>query len=289
VTWGEHRSTLGVASPELLAALDAPPAAARALAAGDVVARFEGPEESPVEIGVPRGLDAAGHAGVPVVVDDGPGGSLLPRLLVSEGWARARGLATIDKGVLFRAPDDLTEAQLAAVAHRTVDRSSRDAWIRSQVLGEPPPIIRGWVVTPDTEPDRPTALTQLLTGAILGFTLIVVAVALALNAAENRDERDLLAALGAPPRVQRSVTAWQALLLPLAGAAVGVPLGVGGAAAVRVARSAADDVPAHLTVAWGGVALLLVAVPVASALAAGLVATVTSRRGPAPAASLAAD
>jgi putative ABC transport system permease protein len=289
VRWGDTPTAVGAASPELLDALDLPAEAGRALARGEVVARFAGPDGGPVLPATTADADVAAEISAPVVVDDAAGPGRLPGLLVSEEWLAERGLATLDQGVLFRASGDLSAAQRAAVEHATADRATRDAWIRSQVLGMPPPVIDAWVVVPDVEPAGAGALTGLLTAAILGFTLIVVAVGLALNAAESRDERDLLAALGAPPRVQRSVTAWQALLLPLAGAAVGAPLGVACAAAVRVARSAAEDVPAHLSVPWVGMALLLVAVPVASAVAARLAATIAGLRRPDLAPSLAGD
>lgn len=151
-------------------------------------------------------------------------------------------------------------------------------------------MIDAWLLLRDAGgPSDLRAIGGVLTGVVLGVTLVVVAAALALNAAENRDERDLLAALGAPPRAQRTATGWQAVLLPLAGAAVGAPLGLACAAAVRVARWASDDIPVHLRLPWVGVALLVVGVPAASGLAARVVASLTGRRHRGLSASLASD
>ncbi|HET8618164.1 MAG TPA: FtsX-like permease family protein [Acidimicrobiales bacterium] len=284
---GDVWSDIQVASPEEVRAMGLPAAAAAALARGDVVARGDVPAGAPPRpalAGGPRTPDLAIPGVVRVGEDSGP----LPDLVVSPEWVAARGLTAVDGGLLFRAPDPLTTDQRTALEAAGPD--VKDPWIRSQVLGGPPPVIDAWLLLRDAGgPSDLRAIGGVLTGIVLGVTLVVVAAALALNAAENRDERDLLAALGAPPWAQRTATGWQAVLLPLAGAAVGAPLGLACAAAVRVARWASDDIPVHLRLPWVGVALLVVGVPAASGLAARVVASLTGRRHRGLSASLASD
>ncbi len=128
----------------------------------------------------------------------------------------------------------------------------------------------------------------LVSAGLLAFALLVVGISLALNRAESRDEGALLAALGAPPAVQRATTAWQAFLLPLAGAAVGVPLGVGCALAVLVAPGGGPERPRAATSASPGRRWprCWSAVPVASGLLARVAGAALGRRRPADLASV---
>jgi putative ABC transport system permease protein len=103
------------------------------------------------------------------------------------------------------------------------------------------------------------------------FALGVVAIGLALAAAESADERNLLIALGAPPRTLRRTNGAQALLLTLLGALVAVPIALGPLAVL--CRLGGDDLP--FVVPWRTIALVVVAVPLA---AAGLSAVATRDR-----------
>ncbi|HET6664728.1 MAG TPA: FtsX-like permease family protein [Acidimicrobiales bacterium] len=134
---------------------------------------------------------------------------------------------------------------------------------------------RQYHVTPRSEAGT---YTWVAAGASLLFTLLVVVIALALDASESSDERALLAASGAPPAVRRSIEAWQAFLLPALGALVAVPAGLLVSFAVLSdrgdisgpARGVAVQVPS------GAIALLLVAVPLVTA---GLTWIATALRG----------
>jgi hypothetical protein len=289
-------STLAVASPELLEALDAPASAAGLLDDGAVVAL--GPVPDNLEV-----RDGTASLSVPplftrsdvVVADpDAPVRSALPDFLVSPAWIEARGLQTVDIGILLRNPAPLTAAQRKAI-ERATHQADPDAELRRYLLGEPAQ--SGYDAAFEVAPPSSNARTQAvgaIGGAVLIFALLVVAVTLALNAAESQDERDLMASLGASPRALRSVTGWQAVLLPLSGAVVGVPLGLASAAAVLWPGARHDGAfglggDAGFGVPWLLLATLLVAVPLASGLVARAVATLTGRRRRPLAAVLATD
>ncbi|HET6949243.1 MAG TPA: FtsX-like permease family protein [Acidimicrobiales bacterium] len=279
-TWGSGND-IAVASPALLDALDAP-ARVAGIVDGDatVVALRPVADDLVVRagdgtVGGPDGAVLFDRSDV-VAVDGGREGDLLPAFVVSEGWVRAHGLATVDHGVLLRAPEPLTDRQTRAL-YQPESPQQGDAWIRHEVLGTPPP--DDPVFDAALQGSSPASLDPLAAaaaGAVLVLTLAVVAVTMALNAAENRDERALLAALGASPRVQRATTAWQAVMLPLVGMAVGVPLGV----ACGVVTVVADDRGAGgVAVPWLLAVLLVAGVPAASGGAARLAAAAAGRLG----------
>ncbi len=108
---------------------------------------------------------------------------------------------------------------------------------------------------------NPHLLEALLTSAAFLLSLFVVAVSLALAAAETRDERDVLVVVGAPPPTVRRTSGRKALLLSLLGAALAVPVGF---LPVSV-FTAASDANLPLVFPWRVVALLLVAVPLMAA------------------------
>ncbi|MGH9113368.1 MAG: FtsX-like permease family protein, partial [Acidimicrobiales bacterium] len=116
--------------------------------------------------------------------------------------------------------------------------------------------------------------------ASLVFTLLVVAVALALDASESTDERSLLAAIGAPPAIRRSIVTWQAFLLPALGALVAVPIGllVSWAVLSDQADAGGPGREVAVQIPWLTGGLLLLAVPLATAAATWLGAVIRGRR-----------
>lgn len=284
-------ASVGVATPGLVDALGLPPSAARHLAAGRVLALAHVPRGETPRHQAPVGTAAldAPLAGDDVVAVTGPhetAAGQLPGFVVPAGWPDRHGLTARDTGVLLRARAPLGGGARAALGE-VATPPDRDAAIRAEVLGTPGPqgqlYIRYHLPLPD---DR--AFVGIV-GAGLGvFTLLVVAVALALSAAESRDEAALLAALGAPPRVRRSVAGWQAALLPLAGTLIGVPLGL--AAAVAMVLAGPDDARhGGLSVPWALVGGLLVVLPLVSGLGARAVAAVAVGRRSGGTATLAFD
>lgn len=95
----------------------------------------------------------------------------------------------------------------------------------------------------------------LIVGGALLFVLAVVAVGLALSAAESRDERDVLLAVGAPPRAMRRVSAQKAVLLAALGGVLAVPTGFLPVAVV-IAQISDDSVRFPWLVALGCVAIV---------------------------------
>jgi uncharacterized RDD family membrane protein YckC len=116
-------------------------------------------------------------------------------------------------------------------------------------------------------------------GASLLVTLAVVAVALALTAAESSDENRLLEAIGSPPSIRRSVSAWQALLLPAMAVTLAVPIALVVAAALLGDDGGGTRTgPSHVIVPWLTVAAVVVLLPLASGAVTWVGATVTGRR-----------
>jgi hypothetical protein len=278
---------VAVATPGLVDALGLPPSAGRALAAGHPLALVDVPAGVAPQHVVENALaePAFGRGVVSVSSGRQPGGRL-PGFVVPADWPGRHRLVTRDTGVLLRAARPLTGDDRAALG-RVTTPAQRDAAIRASVLGTParqPELYVNYHVPPADD----LAFAGIIGAGLLVFTLLVVAVALALTAAESRDEADLLAALGAPPRVRRSVTGWQAGLLPLAGTLIGVPLGLGAAAAM-VWAGPVDGGTGALVVPWALLVVLLVAVPLASGLGARALAAVAVGRRARTAATLALD
>lgn len=110
--------------------------------------------------------------------------------------------------------------------------------------------------------DVRTDLIQLsIAAAALLLTLFVVAVGLALSAAESRDERDVLTAVGAKPSTLRRVAAEKAVLMSLTGTLLALPAGL--LLIVAVLRAIDDDRPGPtpIDVSWLTLGLLVFGVP----------------------------
>lgn len=273
---------LVVASADGLRTLDVPEATIDALRAGKVVVfDLVSPDASVTLLGpdgTPTPLERGDVAADPMTRV--PNGSQVA--LVSAETARRWGAEPVEYASLFVATDDLTDGQVRAVTRA--------------VQADPQEQLRQYLTDPDapasamyveigrqihvTARGEGATYTWVAAGASLLFTLLVVAIALALDASESGDERALLAAIGAPPAVRRSIVAWQAFLLPALGALVAVPAGLLVSFAVLSDRSDTFG-PARgvaVQVPWGAIALLLVAVPLATAALAWLGAAARGRR-----------
>jgi putative ABC transport system permease protein len=202
--------------------------------------------------------------------------------IISPETAKRWGAVPGTIGTLFRAPEDLTRAQARAILATTGDGGNE--WLR-QYLTDPErdfAFVDAQIGLYVGGPSRGDAglLTWAAAGGSLLFTLLVVAIALALDASESSDERALLAAVGAPPKVRRSIVAWQAFLLPALAAVVAVPAGLLVAYAVvsvrRELSGPAADVPVQ--VPWVAMVLLLLVVPLATAAVTWVGAAVRGRR-----------
>ena len=90
-------------------------------------------------------------------------------------------------------------------------------------------------------PRRGPVDERLIRAAVLALALLVmlavVAVGLALAAKDNEDERQVLAAIGAPPRTLRRVGALRAVLLVALAGVIALPAGLLPAAAIHAAST----------------------------------------------------
>lgn len=211
----------------------------------------------PVPVLTPPLPEGAPVAIEDVTVVDGRNRSLgkLPRLLLSPARARSLGFSLAATDVVVRAPESLTRAQRNLVADIAFDVVDQD----SPLLVDNGSARTTTNISVPPSGGRPSALLLdgILSGVALFLTLFVVATALALAAAETRDERDTLAVVGASPAALRRTSARKAALLTGLGAALAVPVGF----LPVVVFTRADPGKLELIFPWRIVGLLAVAVP----------------------------
>jgi putative ABC transport system permease protein len=111
-----------------------------------------------------------------------------------------------------------------------------------------------------------------LIGGMLAFVTAVVALGLALWAAEGRDERSTLLTLGAGPSTVARVTAWKAWLLATLGGVLAVVLGWAGM------RSATAAVDGRFVMPWWMAAAVVLVVPAVVAAGSAGASLVGQRR-----------
>lgn len=195
--------------------------------------------------------DAPAAISIPVVVFDRGHLSLagLPELLLTPAVAERYGFFTGPGDVILRTPKPLSSEQRYAVDEIIDDGVGSAA--------EPGTAYTNVTVyQPNGRPDA-LLLEGVLAAAALLFTLFVVAVSLALAAAETRDERDVLAVVGVAPALLRRTSGRSAILLTGLGALLAIPVGF----LPIVVFTQADTTPLPLVFPWRIVALLLIAVP----------------------------
>ena len=124
-----------------------------------------------------------------------------------------------------------------------------------------------WIASPWTEWVR-----WGLIGGMLAFVTAVVALGLALWAAEGRDERSTLLTLGAGPSTVARVTAWKAWLLATLGGVLAVVLGWAGM------RSATAAVDGRFVMPWWMAAAVVLVVPAVVAAGSAGASLVGQRR-----------
>ncbi|QGG93748.1 FtsX-like permease family protein [Actinomarinicola tropica] len=203
---------------------------------------------------------------------------LLPQDLITEELATELGLSIEPAGTYLRSPAPLTQAQRDAL--RDIQE---DGWI-----------VQGGPVVSLSFDDPPwTPSTALVTTAILAVAtavaLGVVGLGLALSAAETKDERDVLAVIGARPSTLRRLAATKALVLAATGTVIGVPLGFVPTWVVSAAADAGSYDPTTVVFPWIQVLLLVVAVPLVATAATHLASAVSLRARPVQASTMAFD
>jgi putative ABC transport system permease protein len=270
---GPYPQLAAVADDELLGLYDFPDGVAHALETDGVVALGNLPVGGTATVAlVAEQYGESATAAPPSVrellppfpVEVVPDGDLplgsVPRILITPSRADALGLTPSATLTVLRAPGPLSDAD--RVALQDVSDDYRDLALDApgpdgEIVG-----LNSSVLYP-TETLDPRLVEALLSAAALVLSLFVVAVSLALAAAETRDERDVLVVIGAPPATMRHTSGRKALLLTLLGAALAVPVGF---LPVSVFTAASDnDLP--LVFPWRIVLLLVAAVPIVAALA----------------------
>jgi hypothetical protein len=259
---------IGIATPALLDLFDVPQSLRDAVEDGAAIAVIEAPAGAQ-RVVVGDGIDAA--TGLPGVEPGVPlfgsfaspsASSGLPQILVSPATAREMGL-TVSRGGLVvldhpRSIDGPTRRALSVLAQDI----SWEAMI-AQSRQQPQQHYVDVSVPPD--PDRSEQIARaVLLGVSLLLVAAVVAVGLALAARDSEDERQVLAALGAPPRTTRRVGTLRAALLVLTAALIAVPAGLLPAAAIVAAEAGNHQFRVDLVV----VGFLLLVMPAVVALAA---------------------
>lgn len=221
--------------------------------------------------------------GHPVPVVDGREYELgmLPRVLVTTAVGTRLGLVERAPATIIRTPKPLTRAQLTLVRD-TIE----DYRLDTSVMDARAPQLNVFAETlfPD-DSINPLLLEALLSGTALLFSLFVVAVSLALAAAETRDERDVLTVVGASPRTMWETSGRKAVYLTALGGALAVPVGF---LPVVVFNLASNPTP-PLVFPWRVVLLLLIVIPLLAGLATTMGSAVALRLRPVRISTMAFD
>lgn len=275
--------TAAVGTPELARFLSDDGEAERALDRGDVVVIVGGDtrvEQPTVRV---NAFDAAGPGssvtvGVTSVRGRDETTYELPDVLIPRSVLAEIGVEPEPRRVLLRADHDLTSAERDSL--RALDEDIADEHMTPEVYAHSGGI--GW----DDPPDRLVlAIHAALVGLALVFTLVVVAVGLGLAAAEGRAERDVLVAVGAPPRSLARLAGTKAAVLALVGGALAVPTAL---LPVWVwVRASSGDEP--FVMPWPVTALLVIGVPAVAGVLTTASSALATRFRPVRASGFAAD
>jgi putative ABC transport system permease protein len=205
-----------------------------------------------VELGSPPQVITAAVAHDPMrAIGDADG------FYITEAKAHALGLPIENAGVIVRNPTPFTDSQKASLLvqqslflNNAATQSAYIAWEGASNSGVSPAIAR-----------------EIILGIVLFLTLCVLAMSLALSAAETRDERDILVSLGAKPATMRSVAAWKSGALAACGALLAIPTGFIPVWVVFHAVARVNE-HAHVAFPWSTVGQLLIVAPIIAGLVA---------------------
>jgi hypothetical protein len=175
---------------------------------------------------------------------------------ITPAKARELGLKIVDAGVIVHNPTPLDKSQRASIS--VLEQSLFSQRASAAVLA--------WSGTGSGGVSN-TEVRQIVLGIVVLLALIVLAMSLALSAAETRDERDILVSLGARPSTMRAVSSWKAALLSASGALVAVPTGFIPVAVVYLAIAKPGEV-AHIPFPWTTILQLVIAAPLIAAAVA---------------------
>ena len=241
------------------------------------------PEDRPVDVVHPDGGSFAD--GVMMTVVEGRDLRFGP--MATADAAESLGLELGPGLALLVTPEPLTDDQRDALGDLRDDVSS--------TTGVTEGATQSWDAVwvdfhqPTWQPSSALVTTGIVAVATI-FALGVVALGLSLSAAETKDERDVLAAIGARPTTLRRLAAAKAAVLATVGAAVGVPLGfVPTLVVVRAANAGDPYSVVPVVFPWVQIGLLVLAVPVVASIATLVASGVSLRVRPVQASSMAFD
>ncbi len=198
---------------------------------------------------------------------------------ITAAKARSLELSVVDAGVIVHNPTPLNDSQRASV----------DVLSQS-FLAQGRPSASTDVAWSGTGSNRVSTATvrQIVLAVVVGIALIVLAMSLALSAAETRDERDVLVSLGARPSTMRSLSAWKAGLLAASGALVAIPTGFIPVAVVYLAIAKPGEV-ARIAFPLSTVLELLIVAPLIAAAVAYIGGSISQAVRPTRMSSFATD
>ncbi len=187
--------------------------------------------------------------------------------LITPEAATSLGLQIVDEATVITTPQNLTDSQmtrLAALAGTVGDLQVFDR--PSTSTGQPSPGDHVSITAPSPAAKSSAQTIRLaIAAAALLFTLLVVAIGLGLSTAENRDERDVLIAIGARPRTMRRTSAQKTGYLTLAGALLAIPTGLLPIAIVLRSLGTIGTPPPPFAPDWTTIALVAIAIPLTAA------------------------
>jgi putative ABC transport system permease protein len=202
-------------------------------------------------------------------------------ILITPAKAQQLGLSIVSAGDLVTNPKPFNESQRASLDALTGSLSfSPD--------GAPTSVTDILWSGPTSSGISANVVQQIVLAIVVLIALLVLAMSLALSAAETRDERDVLVALGAPPKTMRGVAAWKAGLLAFTAAALAVPTGFIPVALVYLAAVRPGN-RAQLAFPWVTVLELVILAPLIAALVAGIGSAIAQRVRPTQMSTFATD
>jgi putative ABC transport system permease protein len=211
--------------------------------------------------------------------------------LISPERAEALGFDVVTTGAILRNPTDLTGSQRARLQQIvTGDLALLSAFVEpgdASTTGPDANAPQSGVelrIASIADPVPVALMNGLIVAAAVLLTLLVVAIGLSLSATESRDERDVLVAVGAPPRTLSRVAGAKALVLAATGVALAVPTGY---VPTWVLYRTTDET--RVPFPWLTVGLIVLVVPVVAGLAAWATSGVARRFRPVRMSTLAAD
>ncbi|MDQ1403964.1 MAG: putative transport system permease protein, partial [Actinomycetota bacterium] len=236
-------------------------------------AQLNGPERVRVDLSNPVDINSLVRR--PKLAADAVPAVLIPRSALARF-----DHPVVSQGLLLQSARPLTASQRDALDNTLADVIDQSSGIGPRFFPGPP-IIQWFHPASSIR----TKLQAILAAAALLFTLAVVAVALALEGAESRGERDVLVAVGAPPRSVASLVAVKGATLAAVAMVLALPMGM--APFAVLARTSTPHRP--IEIPYLVIGLLVFVAPVVVGITAFVTSSLTARLSPVTATRLSAD